>query len=122
MKCTVCRQLVPRRGPERQVSPRRVTDENHALKVEATLWRQLTKKVRGLGQVVVRPRPAAPIVSNPTILDIPSGNSTLSEGSGQRSECVQRRRCLRQLSEFGQPAAAMHEDGDGMTARPVRHA
>ena len=66
-----------------------------ALKVEVMLWCQLTDKVRGLGQVFVRSRPAAPVIPEPTILDIPGGNAFLGKGSGQRSECVQRSRRLR---------------------------
>jgi hypothetical protein len=82
MKRTVCRQLMPRREPERQVSPGRVTDEDHPLKIEVTRWCQLTDKVRGPGQVFVRSRPAAPIIPEATIFDIPRGNSIFCKRSG----------------------------------------
>ena len=69
----------------------RVTHKNDPLKIEMMLGCEFTDKVGRVSKVFVRSWPATAIIAEPSILDIPSGNSILDESSGEGSEQVQRR-------------------------------
>ena len=112
IELTLRRKPVSPGCPEGEMATSRVTSHDNSSQIERKICCQLAKMVDRPCDIQIGPRPAASIVTETTILDIPGCNTGSSQIRAQMAHIfkgVQRA-----------PAAAMNHDDDRKRPRTIR--
>jgi len=88
-----------------------MSEGHDALEIEAIAAAKNLEMVEGASQIQKRSRPAAAIVTDPPVFDIPGGDA----GAG---ELLRHRPVIRHGAEGGKPTTTMYQHRDGVWAGP----
>jgi hypothetical protein len=110
VQLTGLRQLRPRGQPHGEMPAGRVADRDHARQIQLMVALERPQEIRGLGDVLKRARPSAPVVSQASILDVPGGNTRFRQCRGKGAHVVHRDGAGVQISQLRDPAATMDDD------------
>jgi len=104
------------------VSAGGVADSDDAAEVELALRGNLTQMIGPGRNVLEGAGPTAAVVAEAPIFEIPGGEPVGGEIGGDRTYEIQSDGPVVEFSEFGDPAAAMNNDDDGMRPSAGRNA
>jgi hypothetical protein len=96
------------------VSAGGVADSDDSAKVELVLRSDLTQMIGAGRNVLEGAGPTAAVVADAPIFEIPGGEAVSGEIGGNGAHEIQSDGAVIEFSEFGNPAAAVNNDDDGM--------
>jgi hypothetical protein len=100
--------------PEGEMPTRRVPDRDDASEIESMVWRERPQVLGGGGDIDECAGPAAARLTDPPVLDIPTGDAARGEVIAESIHQVE--------SVAGAPVATVDKDDDRVWPHPARHA
>jgi hypothetical protein len=110
------REFVPRGEPESKVASGGVAQGNDASEIKMMLSGDSSEVIGGVADVLEAAGPAATLVAEAAVLDVPGGDAAGGEIGSDGAKEIECDRAIIEVTEFGEPAAAVHDDDDGMRA------